>query len=164
MALRKSDVEIIQRRKDVRRILWQWGDTMRLCQRKLEEIHTLQAMIDDARHLRAVTMDGMPRARKSGDPTANTAISMDNVITNIEAGVAKIEESIGTIMRLKVRIDDALEGLPVDQQRVIELRYKDGNSWLSIGLKMGRDESGVRWIERCAVDTLTECVDIQTKP
>lgn len=152
------------RRQNVRRVLWQWGDTMRRCERKLEEIDALKRMIDDARGIGARTMDGMPRAGTSASPTERTAIHIENIVESFEEAIEIIRDDIAKATGMKLCIDDLVEMLSPDQQRVIEMRYIEGKSWMVIGFKMNMDESHVKYIERGAITWIIKYVEVNQVP
>lgn len=149
------------RRQDVRRVLWQWGDTMRLCKRKMEEIAALQAMIEDARQLGAIPSDGMPKSTTVGDPTAGAAFRVEKIIESFGDGMVKIQESIDQAMRLKTAIDELLHDLPPEQQKVLELRYVEGKSWMLVGFKVNAHEDQARKWERQAIDKIADSMLVE---
>lgn len=146
-----------EKRQNVRRVLWQWGDTMRRCSRKQREIDDILTMIDDMRELTGRSIDGMPRATTTTQPTERAAM---NVIEAYDEAVKTINESIEQATGLKRCIDELADLLPPDQQKVLELRYIDQKSWVVTAHKMNYSQAQVERIENAAIDKLSGCMTI----
>ena len=83
--------------------------------------------------------------------------------------IADIVDDIARLMDFCAAIDSLLLELPADQYRVIELRYRRFNTakkppWVRVGMLAGVSEDHARRLERCAVDALSEMIEIKSLP
>lgn len=70
-----------------------------------------------------------------------------------------IDREIADLLRLRETLTALVNGLTMDEQRVLMLRYETGLNWLQISLKMNYDERSVRRIETRAVDAIASALE-----
>lgn len=154
-------------RAAVRRLLKRWGAATQMCRRKQEEIAEYNGLIDATYGLHAQKLTGMPHGCDVSNPTAITAERADKLRDAYRRRIADITDDIANLMDFCAAIDSLLLDLPVDQYKVIDLRYRRFNTakkppWVRVARMAGMSEDHARRLERWAVDRLTEEIDIKT--
>ena len=156
-------------RAAVRRQLKRWGAATHMCRRKQEEIAEYNGLIDATYGLHAQQYNGMPHGSDVPNPTAMTAERAEKLREAYRRRIADITDDIAHLMDFCAAIDSLLLELPVDQYKVIDLRYRRFNTakkppWVRVGMLAGVSEDHARRLERCAVDTLSEMIEIKSLP
>lgn len=125
---------IATERKEIERIMWEWGTALKDCERRRAEIRRLMDQASDADNvLKAQVLTGMPRGGGVGDPTAAAVTMKDNALQRVTV----LTDEINAIMQRKERIDTIIRLLPESRQRLLDLRYCQGKSIsVEIPLKM----------------------------
>ena len=154
-------------RAAIRRLLKRWGAAAQMCRRKQEEIAEYNGLIDATYGLHAQQYSGMPHGGEVSNPTAMTAEQADKLRDAYRRRIADITDDIANLMDFCAAIDSLLLDLPVDQYKVIDLRYRRFNTakkppWVRVARMAGVSEDHARRLERWAVDRLTEEIDIKT--
>lgn len=154
-------------RAAIRRLLKRWGAAAQMCRRKQEEIAEYNGLIDATYGLHAQQYSGMPHGGEVSNPTAITAERAEKLRDAYRRRIADITDDIANLMDFCAAIDSLLLDLPVDQYKVIDLRYRRFNtakrpSWVRVARMAGVSEDHARRLERWAVDRLTEEIDIKT--
>lgn len=154
-------------RAAIRRLLKRWGAATQMCRRKQEEIAEYNGLIDATYGLHAQKLTGMPHGGEVSNPTAITAERAEKLRDAYRRRIADITDDIANLMDFCAAIDSLLLDLPVDQYKVIDLRYRRFNTakkppWVRVARMAGVSEDHARRLERWAVDRLTEEIDIKT--
>lgn len=155
-----------QYREKVRRLLWDWGQSLELIDRKRREIIAYDLWAKDAEEtLGAANLSGMPRSNKISDTVSRAAIETQRRQKLFEKASAAASQEIDDIIRRKQCMDEMISELSTIQQRILRLRYEDGHKWQYISLKIVYDESSVKRIEASAIDKLAIqiCFEDETK-
>ena len=129
------------RAHDVRALLKRWGQVETLRRVMCEELGATEKCL---RQLTPVEDETLLTAEKHLS-LARSALMQD---------AARCSASVREAERLNDAVTRALAALVVSEKRVIELRYRKGLSWLSIGVALGVDESYARRLERHAIERL----------
>ena len=153
-------------RAAVRRLLKRWGAATQMCRRKQEEIAEYNGLIDATYGLHAQKLTGMPHGNDVSNPTAITAERADKLRDAYRRRIADITDDIANLMDFCAAIDSLLLDLPVDQYKVIDLRYRRFNTakkppWVRVARLAGVSEDWAKSLERRAVDTLSGKIDIK---
>lgn len=153
-------------RAAVRRLLKRWGAATQMCRRKQEEIAEYNGLIDATYGLHAQKLTGMPHGNDVSNPTAITAERADKLRDAYRRRIADITDDIANLMDFCAAIDSLLLDLPVDQYKVIDLRYRRFNTakkppWVRVARMAGVSEDWARELERKAVDSISKNIDIE---
>lgn len=153
-------------RAAVRRLLKRWGSATQTCRHKQEEIARLNGLIAGTYDLHAQQLTGMPHGSGVSDPTAFTAAKADRMREAYQRRITDIVDDIAELMDFCTAIDQLLDDLPADQRRIIDLRYRrfsgtQYNLWVRVARLAGVSEDWAKSLERRAVDTLSEKIDIK---
>lgn len=142
-------------------LLWSWGQTMDLIERKREEMDALLGWAEDAADtLHAQQLTGMPGGGGTADSVARAVVELERRRQMFEDAAADAQRQMEYMLRRKHVMDDLISRLPATQQRILALRYIDGHRWTYIALKMNYDERSVKRHESAAVARLSDWVDI----
>lgn len=153
-------------RAAIRRLLKRWGAATQMCRRKQEEIAEYNGLIDATYGLHAQKLTGMPHGGEVSNPTAITAERAEKLRDAYRRRIADITDDIANLMDFCAAIDSLLLDLPVDQYKVIDLRYRRFNTakkppWVRVARLAGVSEDWAKSLERRAVDTLSGKIDIK---
>lgn len=145
---------------EMRRILWQWGNTLAYIARKREEQSAFRAWADDAASmLKAQQLTGMPRGGSQTD-IADMLDELDRRRAMYQDAADRVTQDIDKRLRLKAAIDERMGSLTEIQRRVLTLRYEDGRQWQYIALKLCYAERSVRRMEEEAVRKMSAFVRV----
>ena len=144
-----------KRRGRVRMLLWSWGQTMDLIDRKREEMDALLLWAEDAVDtLAAQNLSGMPGGGGPADSVSRAVEELEKRRKMFEDAAADARQQMDEMLRQKHSMDDMISRLTATQQRILALRYVDGHRWTFIALKMNYDERSVKRHEQAAVGKL----------
>ncbi len=119
--------------KDIKTLLWRWGDTLEYCAKKQSEISGLRRLINDIATESPPPPNGMPKASGISNSVENAVIK---IIDKYEAAITELSQDIEKAMSAKKKIDDAILLLEPNERKIIRLRYAKGYGWESIPLQM----------------------------
>lgn len=141
-----------RKRGKVRMLLWAWGQTMDLIERKREEMNALLLWAEDAVDtLAAQNLSGMPGGGGPADSVSRAVDELEKRRRMFEDAAGDARLQMDGMLRQKHVMDDLIMRLPATQQRILALRYVDGHRWTYIALKMNYDERSVKRHEQAAV-------------
>ena len=148
-----------ERRQKTRKILWRWGNTINDIAKLEREREAFRRWVADAEEtLRAQNLDGMPHGNGDKGDLSDVVVNAMHRQEMYREYAEKTEASIRERLRLKSVIDELIQELRPEHERVIAYRYSDGHRWQYIAMKMGYDERQVRRIEAQAVDHISNFV------
>ena len=148
-------------RNAVRRLLWRWGNTMTALRRLEREREEAQRWANDARDtLRAQNLTGMPRGGRKSD-LSDVVAEYIHRVEMYDDLVKQIDLEIAERIRLRNCIEALVAQLTPMQEKVICYRYIDGHAWRYIAMKMNYDEDHIMRVERQAVDTIAQNVEVR---
>ena len=138
-------------------ILQQWSRTPQICKKLNQELAEYKALLESARDLSGLGMDGLPHGTQAGNPTQRKAL---RAIALEESYGEQLEYLYGEVIRtLKTRrfVDGILAEMPPICRQVCEQRYGKQRTWVRVGMELGiADSTAKRWhtmvcrkIERC---------------
>ena len=149
-----------RQRGKVRMLLWSWGQTMDLIDRKREEMNAFLLWAEDAADtLGAQNLSGMPGGSGPSDSVSRAVVEMEQRRKMFEDAAGDARLQMDGMLRQKHVMDDLIARLPATQQRILALRYVDGHRWTYIALKMNYSERGVKGHESAAVKRLAQVMD-----
>ena len=149
-------------RSQMRRLLWRWGRSMEYCKTKQREMEDYQDMADAQRGLASQQMTGMPHGSAISKPTERAAVRMNGLADVYAMRAADLAGDCETEMRFTRIMDELIEELPSEHQKVLELRYKGGHGFQFIAFKMNYSADRAKHIDAEAVDRLRQCVEVST--
>lgn len=162
--LEREQTRARRRRGKVRMLLWSWGQTMDLIDRKREEMNALLLWAEDAAEtLAAQRLSGMPGGGGPADSVARAVEELGRRRKMFEDAAAEAQAQMEEMLRRKHAVDNAIAALPATQQRILALRYVDGHRWGFIALKMNYDERSVKRHENAAVSSLAERLEFKSE-
>ena len=148
-------------RNAVRRMLWRWGNTMTALRRLEREREEAQKWANDARDtLRAQNLTGMPGGGRKSD-LSDVVAEYIHRVEMFDDLVKQIDAEIAERIRLRNCIEALVAQLTPMQEKVICYRYIDGHAWRYIAMKMNYDEDHIMRVERQAVDTIAQNVEVR---
>jgi len=149
-----------RRRGRVRMLLWSWGQTMDLIERKREEMNAFLLWAEDAADtLGAQNLSGMPGGGGPSDSVSRAVVEMEQRRKMFEEAAEDARRQMDDMLHRKHLVDEWIMTLPATQQRILALRYIDGHRWTYIALKMNYSERGVKGHEGAAVKRLAQVFD-----
>ena len=149
-----------KKRGRVRMLLWSWGQTMDLIERKREEMNALLLWAEDAADtLAAQNLSGMPGGGGPADSVSRAVEELGRRRMMFEDAAEDAQVQMEGMLRRKHAMDTVIGELPATQQRILALRYVDGHRWSFIALKMNYDERSVKRHEQAAVGRLAASID-----
>lgn len=147
--------------RQVRRLLWDWGQTLDLIRRKQDEMALFRMWATDADTLKAQALTGMPRGGQVSDPVARAVEQLEARRAMFEQAERDAQREIDERLRRKAVMDEIIATLPATQQRILALRYIDGHNWVFVGMKIGIEESNARRQERGALGKIAGYVNFE---
>lgn len=151
-----------QHREKVRLLLWDWGQTLELIDRKRREIIAYDLWAKDAAEtLGAANLSGMPQGIGTSDNVSRAVIEIERRRKLFEDASASASNDIEKILRRKQLIDEMVEELSAIQQKVIRLRYEGGHKWQFISLKLCYNLVSVKRFERESIDEIAKRIDFE---
>lgn len=148
-------------RKPVRRLLWRWGSVMERCAAMQREIEGFQEMAQAARDLPPVRVTGVPGNKNPGDPTGRMALRAAELADRYDSIITRLIADCDKELAFKDAMDALINQLLSEQQRILDLRYKQGWNWNYIAFKMCFSPQHVRRIETAAVEKLADNVKVE---
>jgi RNA polymerase sigma factor (sigma-70 family) len=149
-------------RQEARRLLWHWGRLEEYCKERQREIETYNELVARNTDVAAVVLNGMPHGTGTSNPTLRAAIELEKLAEMYADTVEEAKKELNRELMLKKCIDELLAELNEAQREIIRLRYKGGNTWAFISIKMNLEESWVRRLEANALDKISNKTDIST--
>lgn len=149
-------------RKKMRMLMARWGRVADMCEDKIHDVQRFGRLIDD--------IDGMlckSDVRVSGgaipDPTASAAENLISLKGNYQRVIEDRTQECKNETAFMHSINEVVDELKPEQQRILCLHYKDRKQWNAIARKMSISESHARLIEREALDELTKRITVKTR-
>ena len=134
---------------------------MEYCAARQREIEGFQEIARAARDLPPVRLTGIPGGKAPGDPTARLAFRAEELAMRYDVTINKLIADCDRELAFKAAMDDIIKDLPMEQQRILEMRYKQGCNWAFIAFKMCFSEQHVRRLETLIVDSLGERIEVE---
>lgn len=150
-------------RKPIRRLLWRWGRVVEYCAARQREIEGFQEMANAARDLQPRKLTGMPSDKKRGDPTVLLAIRAEELASRYDATINRLMADCDRELAFKAAMDNLIDRLPGEHQKILDLRYKQGCNWAFIAFKMCFSEIHVKRLEAEAIDRIEPDIEVDTK-
>lgn len=149
-------------RSHMRRLLWRWGRVLEYCKAKQREMSDYKDMEESQRGLSAQKLTGMPRGTDPGRPTEKAALRLNHLADVYAESVIQLVHQCENEMRFMRVLDELIEELPTEHQKVLELRYKGGHGFQYIAFKMAYSTDRAKHIDTEAVDILRQSVEVST--
>lgn len=147
-------------RNNIRKMLWQWGNTIRKVDKLERERAFYRNQADDRRiTLRSPSLSGMPRGGKHSD-LSDVIVGVMREQQMYERQADRIDAEIADALRLRNCMQECINRLTPLQEKIIAYRYSDGHNWQYIAMKTNYDEASVRRIDTQAVDAIMEMIEI----
>lgn len=147
-------------RNNIRKMLWQWGNTIRKVDKLERERAFYRNQADDRRiTLRSPSLSGMPRGGKHSD-LSDVIVGVMREQQMYERQADRIDSEIADALRLRNCMQECINRLTPLQEKIIAYRYSDGHNWQYIAMKTNYDEASVRRIDTQAVDAIMEMIEI----
>lgn len=147
-------------RNNIRKMLWQWGNTIRKVDQLERERAFYRNQADDRRiTLRSPSLSGMPRGGKHSD-LSDVIVGVMREQQMYERQADRIDAEIADALRLRNCMQECINRLTPLQEKIIAYRYSDGHNWQYIAMKTNYDEASVRRIDTQAVDAIMEMIEI----
>jgi DNA-directed RNA polymerase specialized sigma subunit len=140
-------------RSDMRKLLWRWGACGQYikCKQRDVNMYTERQAGAVESAIRANAISDMPRGTGISDPTQRAAIKLYELAAAYEQRITEIEQDIQERIQFERTIDECVDKLRPDQQRILDLRYKRRNTWAYIGRVMKMHQDHAKKLERDAV-------------
>lgn len=147
-------------RNNIRKMLWEWGNTMEKIKRLERERAFYRDQADDRRiTLRSPSLTGMPRSGKHGD-LSDVIVGIQREQAMYERQAERINAEIADALRLRNCMQQCIDRLSPLHEKIIGYRYSDGHNWQYIAMKTNYDEASVRRIDTQAVDAIMGMIEI----
>ena len=143
-----------EERRAIRRLLWKWGQVMEYCAARQREIDGFQEIANAARDLPPVRLTGLPGSKTPSDMTGMLAIRAEELAKQYDGIIKQLMADCDKALKFKSAMDDIISQLSMEQQKILELRYKQGCKWTFIAFKICSSERRIRRLEEQAVDQL----------
>lgn len=148
-------------RNNIRKMLWQWGNTVSKIRRLEQERAFYRAQADDRRiTLRSPSMSGMPGCGKHGD-LSDVIVGVMREQQMYERQADRINAEIADVLRLRNCIQECIDRLSPLQEKIIAYRYSDGHNWQFIAMKTNYDLASVQRIDAQAVDAIMDMIEVR---
>lgn len=149
--------------RELRRLMYRWGRALGFCAAKQKEIEGLSQLIDGARGLPGIRLDGLPGSSTPGDPTAAAAARVEEIVKRYYEAIEWTTEAIDRELSFKRAMDEVMQKeLTGEQRRILTMRYQDCNQWLYISIRMNMAESTVYRLEAQALGKIKDCVKVES--
>lgn len=159
MAQNERDARRIER-NNIRKLLWQWGNTIDKIKRLEKERMFYIGQADDRRiTLRSPSLTGMPRSGKNSD-LSDVIVGVQREQEMYEQQAERINAEIADALRLRNCMQQCIDRLTPVQEKIIAYRYADGHSWRYIAMKLNYDEASARRIENQALDAIMDMIQV----
>lgn len=147
-------------------ILQQWSRTSQICRKLNAELVEFKGLLDSARDLTGMGMDGLPHGTEVGDPTQRKALRAIALEQSYGERLAWLHDEVIRTLKIRTFVDEILSGMPPICRQVCEQRYGKQRTWVRVGMELGiSDSTAKRWhtmvcrkIERC-IETEKECAE-----
>ena len=147
-------------RNNIRKLLWQWGNTIDKIKQLEKERMFYIGQADDRRiTLRSPSLTGMPRSGKNSD-LSDVIVGVQREQEMYKRQAERINTEIADALRLRNCMQECIDRLSPLQEKIIGYRYSDGHNWQYIAMKTNYDEASVRRIDTQAVDAIMEMIEI----
>ena len=164
----ENDVSTVEKEegmelRELRRLMYRWGRALEFCAAKQKEIEGLSQLIDGARGLPGIRLDGFPGGATPGDPTAAAAARVEEIVKRYIEAIEWTTEAIDRELSFKRAMDEVMQKeLTGEQRRILTMRYQDCNQWLYISIRMNMAESTVYRLEAQALGKIKDCVKVES--
>jgi DNA-directed RNA polymerase specialized sigma subunit len=149
-------------RSDMRKLLWRWGACGQYIKCKQREVNMYTerqaGAVESA--IRAKAISGMPKGTAVADPTQKAALKLYELAAAYEQRMTEIEQDIQERIQFERTIDECVDKLRPDQQRILDLRYKRRNTWAYIGERMWFSVNHAKKLEALAIDRVRKSMPI----
>ena len=147
-------------RRRMRRLLYEWGESVERTAYLQGRIDKLQETIDAALDIRQRRPDaGEPSGAAVGDGVARKAERHMQLSRMYEDQIRMLTDELSDLIRLSAAIDKAVSALERNEESVLRLRYKEHYSFPDISRRLHYSEIWVKKTERRAVDRLLDTVE-----
>lgn len=136
-------------REDIQ-ALRMWGMATEMCEDLQQEIRDYYHLIEDARDLTGLAMDGMPHSSTPGNPTESKALRTMALEEKYGDHIAAVEKKVDEIINNRNMIEDILSGMSPIYKTMCTLKYKRNNemgrtlSWMEISWELNFSEPYVK--------------------
>lgn len=153
---------MLEERARIRRLLWRWGRVMEYCAARQREIEGFKDIARAARDLPPIRITGLPGSKQPGDPTARMAARANELAERYDGTINKLIADCDRELAFMRAMDDLINRLPGEQQRILDLRYKQGWNWDYIALKTCFSVQHTKYLEAAAVDEIGTGIEVKT--
>lgn len=145
----------------VRKLLGVWGRSeMRIAELQ-DELQTMRKRVDESRDvIRAAQINGMPRTGAKKD-LSDTIISLERIDESFRRFLDHLANELDDLVRVKMQMDTLINDMPCRYQRILEMRYKRGMTYLQIAWAANYSHEHVRRLEMEAVRMLAKQIQIE---
>ena len=148
--------------RDVRRVLWQWGQIDRRIADLMEQMRIAVARIDSVYQMSSSrAMDGKPHGTGTSDPVFRAVEKIAKMRELFAQEVEVCEQQIKEAQEFKASINEAMQCLTPVQRDVVKLRYQEGHYWPFIAVKLYMSEKTARRYDVQACGILAKKISVR---
>ena len=141
-------------RNNIRKMLWQWGNTMEKIRKLERERAFYRDQADDRRiTLRSPSLTGMPRGGKHSD-LSDVIVGIQREQAMYERQAERINAEIADVLRLRNCMQQCIDRLSPLQEKIIAYRYSDGHNWQYIAMKLSYDVDYIKKLDARSMDDI----------
>lgn len=145
-------------RNNIRKLLWQWGNTIDKIKRLEKERMFYIGQADDRRiTLRSPSLTGMPRSGKNSD-LSDVIVGVQREQEMYERQAERINAEIADALRLRNCMQQCIDQLTPVQEKIIAYRYADGHSWRYIAMKLSYDVDYIKKLDARSMDDINRMI------
>lgn len=141
-------------RNNIRKLLWQWGNTMEKIKKLERERAFYRDQADDRRiTLRSPSLTGMPRSGKHSD-LSDVIVGIQREQEMYERQAERINAEIADALRLRNCMQQCIDRLTPLQEKIIAYRYSDGHNWQYIAMRLSYDVDYIKKLDARSMDDI----------
>lgn len=145
-------------RNNIRKMLWQWGNTIRKVDQLERERAFYRNQADDRRiTLRSPSLSGMPRGGKHSD-LSDVIVGVMREQQMYERQADRIDAEIADALRLRNCMQECINRLTPLQEKIIAYRYSDGHNWQYIAMKLSYDVDYIKKLDARSMDDIDQMI------
>lgn len=146
-------------RNNIRKMLWQWGNTMEKIKKLERERAFYRDQADDRRvTLRSPSLTGMPRGGKQSD-LSDVIVGIQREQEMYERQAERINAEIADVLRLRNCMQQCIDRLSPLQGKIIAYRYSDGHNWQYIAMKLSYDVDYIKKLDARSMDDIGKLIE-----
>ncbi len=151
--IRKKVIHLDERSK-TRMLLSSWGRSFEKIRDERDKLKAIKMQL--ACTLPPAKIDGMPRAPGTSDIVLSAVEHNEKTNGKYAEEKARADELISEVLREKFALDVIIDALPLEQRKIIRLRYEAQHTFSEIAGEAGKSLQWVYGVEASAVDRIAE--------